>query len=112
MRNSIVQFHKAEIAIIDGLFRESTVKIRDYRFVLRRDRTECHESAVAQLQPTHVFGGVGSNSKLRNLAVREFRTVQNKSRIQCYNPIGGDKQRIDIDLLDPTLFRHQVAKTD
>src|SRR5208282_6115420 len=112
MRYSIVQSQEAEIAIIDGLFRESTVKIHHYRFVLRTDRTECHESAVGQLQPTHVFGRVGSNGKLRNLAVREFRTVQNKSGIQCYNPIRGDEQRIDIDLFDPTLFRYQVAKTD
>src|SRR5271166_3875687 len=69
-------------------------------------------SSVAQLPLGDILLWVGANRQPWQLVFAKLRTVQYNSRIQGQDLSVRRQKRVNIGLLDPSLFGYQQAETD
>src|SRR5271157_1268558 len=82
------------------------------RLVLRADRSNGQRSSVARLPLGDILLWVRTNREPWQLVFAKLRTVQYNSRIQGQDLSVRRHKRVNINLLDPSLFSYQQAEMD
>ena len=112
VRHPLAQVQHVEVAEIDAPLREGRVELDEQRFIFRSNRSDRHLGSVLHGPGRDVLHGVRTNRQLRQLALRSRRVVQDDPRVERNQPLGRRDQRVDVDLLDPALFHHEIAEPD
>src|SRR6516225_844417 len=95
-----------------SVFRQRAVKLDHHWFVFRSDRANKYRTAVLQLPSTYILLRVRTNRKPRQILFTDFWIMKNNSRIQRKQLARRDQERVDINLLDPSLFGNKQTESD
>lgn len=108
----LIEFQRCEVAQIHAAVGERVMKLHHQRFVLGANRADGHRRAVTQFQKRRVARRIRTNGESGKLGFARPRRMQNHPRIQGEEALGRNEQRIDVDLGNPRLRRHELTEAN